>query len=76
MNFKIVPFTASIDNSGNSSAVANQLSQIIAKETEMGYEYYSMESVETNVKPENGCFGFGAKPGYTTSVSVLVFKKK
>jgi len=32
-----------------------------------GWVHIRLESVTTFVSPDNGCFGFGGKPGYNTT---------
>lgn len=76
MEYKVVPFVASIDSrKGNSTHVADQLEDIIKHHSNQGWNYIRLESVSTFVQPDNGCFGFGAKPGYTTSRQMVVFSK-
>ncbi|MBE8726889.1 hypothetical protein [Flavobacterium hungaricum] len=77
MEYKVVPFVASIDpKKGTSNHVAEQLESLIKTYTNIGWEYVSLESVSTFVHADNGCFGFGAKPGYTTNNQMVVFQKK
>jgi hypothetical protein len=52
-----------------------QLEQLIQTWAESGWEYVRLESVETFVAGNNGCFGFGATPGRMTSYSMVVFRK-
>lgn len=76
MEYKVVPFVASIDSKkGNSIDVATQLENLIHTHTQSGWEYVGLESVTTFVQPNAGCFGFGAQPGYTTTNQMVVFKK-
>lgn len=76
MEYKVVPFVASIDSrEGTSNHVASQLEQIINKHASEGWNYVRLEGVTTFVNPENGCFGFGSKPGYTTTRQMIVFSK-
>lgn len=76
LEYKVVPFEASIDSKkGNSSHVAEQLQSIIDEAKKSGWKYIRLESVSTFVQPDNGCFGFGAKPGYTTTRQMIVFQK-
>ncbi len=76
MEYKVVPFVASIDHKkGNSGHVAEQLEQLITKHSTQGWNYVRLESVSTFVSPDNGCFGFGAKAGYTTSRQMVVSSK-
>lgn len=77
MEYKVIPFVASIDSkSGNSTHVAEQLEEIIKHHSNQGWKYVRLESVSTFVQPDTGCFGFGAKPGYTTSRQMVVFTKE
>ena len=76
MEYKVIPFVASIDSkSGNSTHVAEQLEEIIKHHSNQGWKYVRLESVSTYVQPDTGCFGLGAKPGYTTSRQMVVFSK-
>lgn len=76
MEYKVIPFVASIDQKkGTSVNVAQQLEDIIKYHTNQGWKYISLESVTTFVQPDSGCFGFGAKPGYTTTRQMVVFGK-
>ncbi|MFV8339812.1 hypothetical protein ACNQGL_11120 [Flavobacterium sp. LB3P21] len=76
MEYKVVPFVASIDaNKGNSNHVAEQLESLIKHYTSQGWKYVRLESVSTFVQPESGCFGLGGKPGYTTNRQMVVFEK-
>jgi len=76
MNYKIVPFNTHIDHkTGFSKHVALQLEQLINKYAEQGWTYLRMETVTNNVSGEAGCFGLGAKPGFTLVSNMLVFKK-
>jgi hypothetical protein len=76
MEYKVVPFVASLDaKKGNSAHVAEQLEQLINSFAAKGWTYVRLESVTTYVNPDKGCFGLGAKPGYTTSRQMVVFSK-
>lgn len=76
MEYKVVPFVASIDHKkGNSNHVAEQLELLIKQHSSQGWNYIRLESVSTYVSPDNGCFGFGGKPGYTTERQMVVFSK-
>lgn len=77
MEYKVVPFVASIDpKKGTSDHVADQLDRLIREYTSKGWEYVRLESVSTFVHPDNGCFGLGSKPGYTTTRQMVVFQEK
>lgn len=76
MEYKVIPFVASIGQTkGTSNTVAQQLEDIIKHHSNQGWKYISLESVTTFVQPDSGCFGFGAKSGYTTSRQMVVFGK-
>jgi hypothetical protein len=76
MEYKVVPFVASIDRKiGNSNHVAQQLETIIKDHAKSDWIYVGLESVTTFVQPNPGCFGLGAQAGYTTSNQMVVFKK-
>jgi hypothetical protein len=76
MEYKVVPFVASIDaNKGTSDHVAEQLEGLIKNFSNQGWKYVRLEGVSTYVQPEAGCFGLGAKPGYTTTRQMVVFEK-
>lgn len=76
MEYKVIPFVALIDSkSGNTGQVALQLENTITSYAAQGWTYVGLESVTTFVQPETGCFGIAAKPGYTTSNQMVVFKK-
>lgn len=75
MECKIVPFTAQIKRDDTSATVAGQMQSIINTHIQSGWDYSHMDSVQTYVDGDAGCFGIGAKPGYVTTFNVLVFKK-
>ena len=75
MEYKVVPFVAKITQKDTASSVAEQLESLIKQQESQGWEYIRLENVETQVAPENGCFGLGAKQGYSTIFKVAVFKK-
>jgi hypothetical protein len=74
MTYKVVPFTAQITRDDTSTTVANQMQGIIDSWVNVGWEYMRMDMVQTSVAGTNGCFGFGAQPGFTTTFTVLIFK--
>ena len=75
MEYKVVPFTANITRDSKASAASQQLESIINNHNNEGWEFYSMEDLTTDVAPDSGCFGIGAKPGYAVSVQCLVFRR-
>jgi len=75
IDYKVVPFVASIGSLDGSQQAADQLEQLIRHYTANGWEYVRLESVATFVAGEKGCFGFGATPGRMTSYSMAVFRR-
>lgn len=70
-----MPFTASIANNGTADHAAAQLEQMIHHHAAAGWQYVRLERVHTTVAGNNGCFGLGATPARTTSVSMVVFQR-
>lgn len=71
--YKVVPFTAVINNVKGEKTVSKQLQTIIDQYAADGWEYLQLESVPT-IYNDSGCFGIGAKS--TSSFNhMVVFKK-
>jgi hypothetical protein len=76
MEYKVIPFVASIDRTRNAQKqVSDQLEEIIQNQATLGWNYVRLESVTSFVKPDTGCFGFGGSPGFTTHRQMIVFNK-
>lgn len=75
MEYKVVPFVASITQQDNAGKAAAQLQVLATEYAKEGWEYIRLESVETHIAGDNGCFGIGATPAKTTSVSMAVFRR-
>jgi len=76
MEYKVVPFVASIDpKKGTVNQVAEQLETLMKIYSEQGWKYHDLESVKIYVKPDAGCFGLGARPGFTTINYMAVFTR-
>lgn len=76
MEYKVIPFVAAIDHKkGTSDHVAQQLEELINQYAAKGWNYVRLEGVITYVGPDDGCFGFGNKPGFTTTRQMIVFRK-
>jgi len=76
MEYKVVPFTATLDQKKETTGVvANQLENLITRYSEEGWSYVRLESVSTYVQPDTGCFGIGAKPGYIAAYQMVVFSR-
>jgi hypothetical protein len=75
MQYKVVPFTARLTQKDTTQTVAQQLEALIQKGAEQGWDYVRLESVETIIQGNGGCFGFGATPDRTTFFKMIVFSK-
>lgn len=76
MEYKVVPFAASIDLKKNTSVdIAEQLESAIKHYTERDWKYVRVENITTFVKQEFGCFGFGARPAQTIFTHLIIFQK-
>ena len=47
----------------------------VEKESVDGWKFLGCGNIHTTIAGTNGCFGFGATPGSTTSVMVIIFGK-
>ena len=75
MQYRVIPFAANIANNEGAAAAAGQLQNMIASLAAEGWEYVRLEQVETHVAGTDGCFGIGATPMLTRSVSMAVFRQ-
>ena len=77
MEYRVIPFYPVINrDKDNSKKVAKQLEDIIENYSNQGWRYIRLESVETFVLPDSGCFGIGSQPGYTAYRQMIVFSKE
>lgn len=77
MQYKVIPFVGSLTQvKGGSTPVDKQLQDAIQHYADQGWEYLGLESVSTFVHPDNGCFGFGGKPGYSVTKQMIVFNRE
>lgn len=74
MEYKVIPLVSSI-NKGTCINIADQLENIINEYHNHGWMFMRLESVSTFVHPKPGCFGLGAKPGYTATKQMIIFQK-
>ena len=74
--YKIVPFHASISSTGSGQDVATALQRVVDQEVSGGCVFVQIQELTTFIAGDAGCLGIGAKPGTTSSMSVVVFKKK
>ena len=76
MEYKVVPFAASIDLKKDSSTqISEQLESLIKHNTEKDWQYVRVENITTFVPTELGCFGIGARPAQTLFTHLVVFQK-
>ena len=75
MKYKVIPFAATLKDSDTASVAANQLESLANRMASEGWDYVSLEQVETNIDANAGCFGIGATPAKTISISMAVFKQ-
>lgn len=75
MQYKVMPFVASVSNNQGSAAAATQLEGLVNQNSAQGWEYVRMESVQTVIAGTKGCFGIGATPAIMTVYSMVVFRK-
>lgn len=76
MEYKVVAFVPATDRKyATSEQSAKQLEELINHHANQGWDFIALEGVTTYVKPDNGCFGFGGNPGFTTVRQMAVFKK-
>ena len=76
MKYKVVPLEPSFDMKKSSTTDASEyLEKFINHYETQGWRYIRVEIISTYVSGENGCFGFGATPGYTANKQMVVFSK-
>ena len=73
--YAVVPFVAVIAHGKGSDAAATQLQQLIRSYSSKGWEYVRLESVETYIAGDAGCFGLGAVAPRTTVYTMAVFRR-
>jgi len=83
MEYKVVPFIAKIDKGQGAEDAANQLQELINKNSGKDWEYVRMETIDIIVHdpgtPASGCFGSTpAVPASNSSMKydMVVFQKK
>jgi hypothetical protein len=73
--YSVVPFVAEIKLGSSANDAADQLEMLIQTKALEGWEYVRLESVETRIEGNNGCFGIGATPPRVTAFKMAVFRK-
>lgn len=79
MEYKVVPFVASITKGQGAGSAAAQLASLINHEAAEGWQYVRMENIEINIHDpgKSGCLGFGAVPPSNEVIryDMVVFSK-
>jgi hypothetical protein len=75
MAYKVVPFTAAVSNTQDSSHLAAQIEDIISSHTSSGWEYVGVHQLQTFKAGSSGCFGLGATPPTTVTTEFIVFRQ-
>ena len=73
--FKVIPFSANINQQQGAGHAAEQLESVIVEMSGKGFVYVRMETIPTFVAGNSGCMGIGATPATTRSYPVLVFRR-
>jgi hypothetical protein len=72
MEITVVPFTPSVTTVNPAKSAALELESIIAAHVKVGWEFVSLENLQTVVN-NPGCFGFGAKSEMQT-IQLIIFR--
>jgi hypothetical protein len=75
MIYKVVPFTAAVSNTQDSSHLASQIEGIISTLASSGWEYVGVHQLQTFKAGSSGCFGFGATPSTIITTEFIVFRQ-
>jgi uncharacterized protein with von Willebrand factor type A (vWA) domain len=75
MQYKVVPFTANLSHQDQAPQAASQLEKVIGQYSSQGWEYVRLESVDTYITADAGCFWIRAKPAANISISMIIFRK-
>jgi hypothetical protein len=75
MEYRVIPFTASLTQKDSAAKAAAQLEALIAQQAAEKWEYVRLESVETFVAGTGGCFSTAENGPKTISISMAVFKR-
>ncbi|MEM9292878.1 MAG: hypothetical protein AAGD01_14445 [Acidobacteriota bacterium] len=73
--YRVVEFVPKIDSKKDTTTAGQQLQYLIHKFSSTGWEFYSMEQMNTFHKGSPGCFGLGHVPDRTSSTQLIVFRK-
>ena len=77
MEYKVIPLTANFNSKDKKfNGASDYLETLIKHYNNQGWDYVRIENLTTYVPGDNGCFGIGSTPGYTTVKQMIVFSKK
>ena len=74
MEFKVIPFTVDVHQSGASDKAAAKLEGLLTQYAREGWEYVRMENV-TRYNCEDAMSKAYGEPSKTISIAMLIFKK-
>lgn len=75
MEIKVVPFVPQVTDVNPSNAAANELQSVINQMSSQGWEFVSLSSLQTSVKP-TGCNSTQQKGiASVVNIQLLIFKK-
>jgi len=75
MAYKVVSISPQMGRNESPIKLAQEMEGVISKYHAEGWEYMQVETLETWIAGTNGCFGFGAQPGFNMTMHFMVFKK-
>ncbi len=75
VQYKVVPFSAAVSSTQDSSHLASQVESIISSYAASGWEYVGVHQLQTFKAGSNGCFGLGATPPTTITTEFVVFRQ-
>ncbi|MEL6674562.1 MAG: hypothetical protein AAFR61_20295 [Bacteroidota bacterium] len=73
--FRVVYISPTTTRNEGGARVAADLENLIQQNVDQGWQYEGVETISTWVQGSKGCFGFGATPGYSNSLQMVVFSR-
>ena len=74
MEITVLPFVPQVTDVNPAGSAASELQSIINKKQSEGWEFISLSSLQTSVKP-TGCNAAQSKGQTTVNIQLLIFKK-
>jgi hypothetical protein len=75
MNYKVVPFSAAVSATQDSTHLVSAIEGIISEYASSGWEYVGTHQLQTFKAGTSGCFGLGATPPVTITTEFIVFRR-